>query len=110
MISFRHQITTPPAFVAPTVTEVNKPRTKTLKELLPPATVVLHNDDVHTMDYVVLALLDCVPEVDHERALEIMLLAHQFGQSDVISCPFERAELYRSRLESHKLSATIRRG
>ncbi len=110
MISFRRRITMQPTLVTPTVTRVTKPEPKSLRELLPPATVVLHNDDVNTMEYVVFALLDCVTEVDYERALEIMLLAHQFGQSDVISCPFERAELYRNRLESHNLSATIRRG
>ena len=98
--------TSPPAPPAP----VTEERTKTLEELLPPATVVLHNDDVNSMDHVVRALLASVPEVDLERAAEIMLQAHNHGEADVISCPLERAELYRDRLESHGLTATIRRG
>ena len=98
--------TSPPAPTAP----VTEERTKSLDELLPPATVVLHNDDVNSMDHVVRALLASVPEVDLERAAEIMLQAHNHGQADVISCPLERAELYRDRLESHGLTATIRRG
>jgi ATP-dependent Clp protease adaptor protein ClpS len=85
-------------------------RTKSLEELLPPVTVVLHNDDVNSMDHVVHALLVSVPEVDVERAAEIMLVAHNHGQANVISCPLERAELYRDRLESHGLTVTIRKG
>jgi ATP-dependent Clp protease adaptor protein ClpS len=73
------------------------------------ATVVLHNDDVNGMDDVVHALLASVPELSVERAVEVMLTAHHHGQADVITCPLERAELYRERLEAHQLTATIRR-
>ena len=82
---------------------------ETLRETLPPYTVVLHNDDVHSMDHVVAALLASVPELDAGRATEVMLTAHHQGQADVIACPLERAELYRGRLEGHGLTATIRR-
>ncbi|RLT43906.1 MAG: ATP-dependent Clp protease adaptor ClpS [Chloroflexi bacterium] len=82
---------------------------ETLREALPPATVVLHNDDVNSMDHVVVSLLDSVPELEPERAVEVMLAAHEHGSADVISCPLERAELYRDRLERHGLTATIRR-
>ena len=71
--------------------------------------MVLHNDDVNSMDHVVRALLDSVPELEVERAVEVMLTAHEHGQADVISCPLERAELYRERLEQRQLTATIRR-
>jgi len=84
--------------------------TRSLEELLPPVTVVLHNDDVNAMDHVVHALLTSVPELSLEDAARIMLIAHNHGEADVISCPLERAELYRDRLESHGLTATIRRG
>jgi ATP-dependent Clp protease adaptor protein ClpS len=97
------------ATTSPPEVEVEE-RTRSLEELLPPVTVVLHNDDVNSMDHVVNALLTSVPELDVERAAEIMLEAHNHGQADVISCPLERAELYRDRLESHGLTATIRRG
>lgn len=82
---------------------------ETVRASLPPATVVLHNDDVNSMDHVVLSLLDSVPELDPPRAVQIMLTAHEHGEADVISCPLERAELYRDRLERHGLTATIRR-
>lgn len=81
-----------------------------IEATLPPYTLVLHNDDVNSMDHVVRALLVSVPELTVERAVEVMLTAHEHGRADVITCPLERAELYRDRLESHGLTATIRKG
>ena len=81
----------------------------TLRAAFPPAIVVLHNDDVNSMDHVVRALLDSVPELEPDRAVEVMLTAHERGEADVIACPLERAELYRERLERRGLTATIRR-
>ncbi|MGE0134669.1 MAG: ATP-dependent Clp protease adaptor ClpS [Dehalococcoidia bacterium] len=80
-----------------------------LRERLPPYRVILHNDDVNEMGHVVTALLASVPELSPERAVDIMLQAHRFGQATVISCPLERAELYRDRLESQGLTCTIDR-
>lgn len=88
---------------------VEAPRTHSLSETLPPYRVILHNDDVNEMGHVVRALLVSVPELSPEEAVAIMLHAHEFGQADVIVCPLERAELYRDRLESHGLTATIER-
>lgn len=84
-------------------------RTRPLEATLPPYRVVLHNDDVNEMGHVVRALTASVPELTAERAAEIMLEAHQYGQAEVIRCPLERAELYRDRLESYGLTATIER-
>lgn len=98
--------------VAPRATSdapARETRTRSLEETLPPWAVVLHDDDHNTMDHVVHALLVSVPELDLERAAEVMLVAHYRGQADVIVCPLERAELYRDRLESHGLTATIRK-
>lgn len=76
-------------------------------DILPPYRVILHNDDVNEMDHVVHALLSSVPELTLERAHEVMLEAHTHGLAEVIRCPYERAELYRDRLESFSLTATI---
>ena len=84
-------------------------RTRSLEETLPPYRVVLHNDDINEMHHVVRALLLSVPELDAERATEVMLEAHLRGEADVIVCPLERAELYRDRLQSFGLTATIER-
>jgi ATP-dependent Clp protease adaptor protein ClpS len=84
-------------------------REHSLADFLPPYRVVLHNDDVNEMAHVVRALLDSVPELTAERAHEVMIEAHERGSADVIQCPYERAELYRDRLESFGLTATIER-
>ncbi|MCK9496823.1 MAG: ATP-dependent Clp protease adaptor ClpS [Dehalococcoidia bacterium] len=88
---------------------VRESELRSLEEILPPWVVILHNDDHNAMDHVVRALLLSIPELSLERAAEVMLTAHEHGQADVISCPLERAELYRDRLESHGLTATIRK-
>jgi len=81
--------------------------TRVLERLLPPWSVILHNDDHNSMEHVVLALLTSVPSLDPEEAIEIMFTAHHHGEAVVISCPKEAAEHYRDRLESFGLTATI---
>ena len=83
------------------------PRTRSLSETLPPYRVLLHNDDVNEMGHVIRALLESVPELTPERAAEVMLEAHLRDVAEVIRCPFERAELYRDRLETFGLTASI---
>ena len=78
-----------------------------LREILPPYAVILHNDDHNSMDHVVQSLLVCVPELEAEQAVQVMLTAHEEGRARVIRCPLERAELYRDRLEAQGLTATI---
>ena len=86
-----------------------KRHTRSLGELLPPYHVVLHNDDVNDMMHVVRALLASVPELDERQAVTVMMEAHHHGRAQVIACPLERAELYRDRLQSFSLTATIER-
>jgi ATP-dependent Clp protease adaptor protein ClpS len=95
----------------PLQTPVEAPleRTRTLEETLPPYRVILHNDDVNDMMHVVQSLLASVPELTAERAVEVMLAAHNHGSAEVIVCYLERAEMYRDRLESRGLTATIER-
>ena len=75
--------------------------------ILPPWSVILHNDDHNEMLYVVRALLKSVPSLSRAQALAIMLEAHNTGKAVVITCPLEHAELYRDRLQSCGLTATI---
>ena len=78
-----------------------------LWEVLPPYSVILHNDDVHAMDFVVAALLKSVEPLGKEDAISIMLEAHNTGRAVVITCPLEHAELYRDRIRSFNLGVTI---
>ncbi|MGH2583623.1 MAG: ATP-dependent Clp protease adaptor ClpS [Dehalococcoidia bacterium] len=84
-----------------------RPDIETRPLILPPYAVILHNDDHNEMAYVVRSILTCVPEVTPDQAVQIMLEAHEHGRALVIVCPLERAELYRDRLESRGLTATI---
>lgn len=82
-------------------------RRRTIQEILPPYSVILHNDDDHAMDYVVAALVKSVPSLTAEEAVNIMLEAHHTGRAVVITCPLEQAELYRDRIRSFGLGVTI---
>jgi ATP-dependent Clp protease adaptor protein ClpS len=74
--------------------------------LLPLYRVLLHNDDVNTMDHVVRALRRVFgfPAV---RAVAVMLEAHETGVALCAVEPLERAELHRDQLRSYSLIATI---
>ena len=76
-------------------------------DILPPWSVILHNDDHNEMLYVVRSLTKSVPNLGTTRATQIMLEAHNHGKAVVTTCPLELAELYRDRLESFGLTATI---
>ena len=75
--------------------------------VLPPWSVILHNDDHNDMLHVVQSLVKSVPDLGTVRATKIMLEAHNRGKAVVITCPLELAELYRDRIESFGLTATI---
>ena len=104
-------MTSPPTPTPSAPTRDPEVRERPLSETLPPYRVLLHNDDVNEMGHVVRALLASVPDpgLGAERAMEIMIEAHLRGRAHVIACPLERAELYRDRLESFGLTATIER-
>lgn len=73
---------------------------------LPPFNLVLHNDDVNDMLHVVESLTSVTPVATGE-ARKIMLTAHLRGRAIVLTTHKERAELYRDRLRSKALVATI---
>ncbi len=82
---------------------------RTLLEHIPHYAVILHNDDVHSMDFVVDSLLKSVPGLTQPEAIDIMLETHEKGQCVVIVCPLEQAEHYRDRIRSFTLVCSIER-
>ncbi len=78
-----------------------------LRKLCPPYKVILHNDDHHSMDYVIVALVKSVPSLNEEDALEIMMTAHNEGTAVVVVVPQETAEFYQERILSFSLGCTI---
>jgi ATP-dependent Clp protease adaptor protein ClpS len=59
------------------------------------------------MDEVVVYIVKAVPQIPPKDAVRIMLTAHNHGNALVITSPLEYAELYRDRLESFGLTATL---
>ncbi len=102
-------VAAPAAPAAPTTTPQTPtlPNVDDLTKLLPPYKVLLHNDDHNSMDHVVRSLMRSIPKLSRAAAVSIMLEAHLTGVAVVTTCPLELAELYRERLESCGLTATI---
>ena len=76
------------------------------KILMPRYKVLLHNDDVNSMDHVVKTLRQ-VFKFDLEECVRIMIEAHDKGIALCIVEPLEQAELHRDQLRSFSLVATI---
>ena len=72
--------------------------------------VVLINDDHHSVDFVIWALLKTVPELAAADAMLIMLEAHNTGRGVVIVCGLEKAEGYRADLRRLQLGCEIEPG
>ncbi len=89
-----------------TTPETKSPR-HAAPELARRHAVILHNDEVNSMDHVVDALLHSVPELSHHDAVSVMLEAHTKGRAVVTVRPLTTAQLYRDRLWSLGLEATV---
>ena len=69
--------------------------------------VLLHNDPVNTMEFVICALREVVPQLSEQDAMSIMLEAHNTGVGLVIVCDLEPAEFYCETLKSKGLTCSI---
>ena len=74
--------------------------------IMPRYKVLLHNDDVNSMEHVLKALQQ-VFKFDLEECARIMLEAHNNGMALCTVEPLEQAELHRDQLISFSLVATI---
>ena len=74
--------------------------------IMPRYKVLLHNDDVNSMEHVVKALQQ-VFKFGLEECVRIMIEAHQNGLALCTVEPLEQAELHRDQLVSLSLAATI---
>ena len=73
---------------------------------LPPWKVLLHNDDVNVMDYVVKTITMLTP-LTLEEAVQRTIDAHKTGVSLLLVTHNERAELYQEQFQSKGLTVTI---
>lgn len=69
--------------------------------------VLLHNDPVNSMEYVVTSLREVVPSLSEQDAIAVMLEAHKTGVGLVIVCDLEPAEFYSETLKGKGLTSTI---
>jgi ATP-dependent Clp protease adaptor protein ClpS len=60
-------------------------------ELERPYRVIIENDDVTPMDFVVL-VLTVIFEISAEHAVQVMLTAHHEGRAHVVTLPFAEAQ------------------
>ena len=79
----------------------------TVRKLAPRYRVLLHNDDVNSMEHVVGTLLKVVSSLTQPQAVDIMMEAHTNGIALVIVCELEHAEFYCEGLKMHGLTSTI---
>ena len=82
-------------------------QTQRERKISPRYKVLLHNDPVNSMDYVVKTLRQVVPQLSDQDAISIMLETHNTGIGLVITCDIEPAEFYSESLKSKGLTSTI---
>lgn len=75
-------------------------------EHLPPWRVLLHNDDVNEVLYVVESIMQITP-LGRMEAVKRMMEAHITGVAMLLVTHQERAELYRDQFRSKRLTVTI---
>lgn len=80
----------------------SKPKPKQL----PPWKVILHNDDVNDILYVVETVL-MLTTLDKKKATLCVAEAHHSGLSLLLTTHQERAELYQTQFASRNLTVTI---
>lgn len=85
------------AMAIPEVSPEVQSDTQTQKQ--PPYAVILHNDDVNTMPFVVLVLRK-VFGYSAEKCVELMMEAHNTGRSVLWVGPLEVAELKADQIHS----------
>ncbi len=88
-------------------TAVLDKQTERVRKTSPRYKVLLHNDPVNSMDYVVITLRQVLPQLSEQDAISVMLETHNTGVGLVITCDLEPAEFYCESLKSKGLTSTI---
>jgi len=80
--------------------------TVTQTRLAPPWKVIVHNDPITLMSYVVMVFQKLFGH-PYAKAYRHMMEVHTSGRSIVWTGPREQAEVYVQKLHSHQLLATL---
>ena len=81
-------------------------RSKTEASLELPWNVIVHDDPVNLMQYVIYVLMK-IFGYDEKRAKKLMLEVHQLGRSIVWTGQREKSEFYVQQLQAHQLKTTL---
>lgn len=84
----------------------NETQTVTEVQLQPPSNVVVHNDPVNLMPYVVM-VFQTVLSMSKETAIKHMLEVHKQGRSVVWTGDREQAESFTQALQRWNLTVTM---
>jgi ATP-dependent Clp protease adaptor protein ClpS len=68
--------------------------------------LTLHNDDIHSFEYVINALMDICGH-GYEQATQCTIITHYKGKCDVMKGDFKQLKLMKDALIEKKLNATI---
>lgn len=106
--SMELEITSNPSLLAEgaSPTETLDPDTLSETSLSRPWNVIVWNDPISLMSYVVL-IFQKLFGYDRDRATQLMTEVHKKGRSVVATCDREKAEYYVSRLHGHGLQASL---
>ncbi len=92
--------------MAPDENVKNKPNQEDNTKTLSDRFLILHNDEHHSFDYVIDALID-VCEHDTEQAEQCTIITHYKGKCDVKKGSFAYLSPMRKALVEKELKATI---
>lgn len=101
----REEAPTPPASTESATATATRPAPPRVEQL-PPWKVLLHNDDVNDVQFVVRSIVELTP-LKLERAVQATIEAHTSGVSLLVTTHKELAELYRDQFTSKGLTVTI---
>jgi len=90
----------------PITTPVSDVKEQQRVRQLPPFKVLLHNDDVNEMSYVVRSILE-ITHLSKQEATQRMIEAHQRGVSWLLTTHKERAELYVEQFTTKGLTTSM---
>jgi ATP-dependent Clp protease adaptor protein ClpS len=68
--------------------------------------LTLHNDDIHSFDYVIRALVE-ICKLEYEQAAQCTLITHYKGKCDVKKGGYKTLKPLKNALNERKLTVTI---
>jgi ATP-dependent Clp protease adaptor protein ClpS len=81
-------------------------RTETVTRTMPMHRLLLHNDDHNSCEHVLKSLVE-VFKFDHQKAMTIMMEAHETDVALILVTTLERCELYHDQMQALGITTSI---